>query len=44
MLGTVKRQFQSMLTKQVRQTVLSGEAAEEELGDMFRFLKKESRQ
>jgi len=44
MLGTVKRQFQTILTKQVRQTVLSGEAAEEELGEMFRFLKKESRQ
>ncbi len=44
MLGTVKRQFQNILTKQVRQTVLSGEAAEEELGEMFRFLKKESRQ
>ncbi len=44
MLGTVKRQFQNILTRQVRQTVLSGEAAEEELGEMFRFLKKESRQ
>jgi len=43
MLGTVKRQFQTILTKQVRQTVLSGEAAAEELGEMFRFLKKESR-
>lgn len=43
MLGTVKRQFQSILTKHVRQTVLSGDAAEEELGEMFRFLKKESR-
>lgn len=44
MLGTVKRQFQTILTRQVRQTVLSGEAAEEELGEMFKFLKKESRQ
>jgi hypothetical protein len=44
MLGTVKRQFQGILTKQVRQTVLSGAAAEEELGEMFRFLKNESRQ
>jgi len=44
MLGTVKRQFQSILTKEVRQTVLSGEAAEEELGEMFGFLQKESRQ
>jgi len=43
MLGTVKRQFQTILTKEVRQTVLSGEAAEEELGEMFRFLKKKSR-
>jgi len=44
MLGTVKRQFQTILIKHVRQTVLSGEAVEEELGEMFRFLKKESRQ
>ncbi len=44
MLGTVKRQFQNLLTKHVRQTVLSGEAAEEELGEMFRFLEKGSRQ
>lgn len=43
MLGTVKRQFQAILTKEVRQTVLSGEAAEEELGELFRFLKKERR-
>lgn len=44
MLGTVKRQFQTILTAHVRQTVLSGEAAEEELGELFRFLKKERRQ
>lgn len=44
MLGTVKRQFQSILTKEVRQTVASGEAAEEELGEIFRFLRKERRQ
>jgi RNA polymerase sigma-70 factor (ECF subfamily) len=44
MLGTVKRQFQNILTEQVRQTVLSGEAVEEELGEMFRFLKEKSRQ
>jgi RNA polymerase sigma-70 factor (ECF subfamily) len=44
MLGTVKRQFQSILTKQVRQTVLSGEAAEEEMAEMFKFLRKESRE
>jgi len=44
MLGTVKRQFQTILTKQVRQTVLSGDVAEAELGEMFKFLKKECRQ
>ena len=44
MLGTVKRQFQSILTKHVRQTVLSGDVAEAELEEMFKFLKKESRQ
>jgi len=40
MLGTVKRRFQSLLKEQVRQTVLSGEVAEEELGEMFQFFKK----
>jgi RNA polymerase sigma-70 factor (ECF subfamily) len=44
MLGTVKRQFQNLLIEHVRQTVLSGEAAAEELGEMFRFLRKESRE
>jgi DNA-directed RNA polymerase specialized sigma24 family protein len=44
MLGTVKRRFRDILTRQVRETVLSGEAAEDELGEMFRFLKKKSRQ
>lgn len=44
MLGTVKRQFQGILTREVRQTVLSGEAAEDELGELFRFLRRESRQ
>ena len=44
MLGTVKRQFQSILTKHVRQTVLSGDVAEAELGEMFKFLKKECRE
>ena len=39
-LGTVKRQFQKILTKHVRQTVLSGEVAEAELEEMFKFLKK----
>jgi DNA-directed RNA polymerase specialized sigma24 family protein len=40
MLGTVKRQFQKILTKHVRQTVLSGDVAETELQEMFKFLKK----
>lgn len=44
MLGTVKRQFQSILTKHVRQTVLSGDVAEAELGEMFKFLEKECRE
>lgn len=39
-LGTVKRQFQKILTKHVRQTVLSGDVAEAELQEMFKFLKK----
>jgi RNA polymerase sigma-70 factor (ECF subfamily) len=37
MLGTVKRQFQNILTKHVRQTVLSGDVAEAELEEMFKF-------
>jgi RNA polymerase sigma-70 factor (ECF subfamily) len=41
MLKTVKRLFRSVLEKQVRQTVLSGEAAEEELREIFKFLEKE---
>jgi DNA-directed RNA polymerase specialized sigma24 family protein len=40
MLGTVKRQFQKILTKHVHQTVLSGDVAEEEVKEMFKFLKK----
>jgi len=44
MLGTVKRQFQKILIKHVRQTVLSGDVAEAELGEMFKFFKKECRQ
>ena len=40
MLGTVKRQFQSVLKKHVRQTVISGEVAEEELREMFKFFEK----
>lgn len=44
MLGTVKRQFQSIMTKQVHQTVLSGEAAESEMKEMFTFFKKECKE
>lgn len=44
MLGAVKKQFQNILTKHVRQTVLSGEVAGAELGEMFRFLKRECRE
>ena len=40
MLTTVKRHFQTVLRDHVRQTVLTGEAVEEELGEMLRFLKK----
>jgi RNA polymerase sigma-70 factor (ECF subfamily) len=43
MLTTVKRCFQRMLRERVRQTVLSGEAAEEELREIFRFLEPERR-
>jgi RNA polymerase sigma-70 factor (ECF subfamily) len=38
MLTTVKRHFQNVLREHVRQTVLTGEAAEEELRELFRFL------
>jgi DNA-directed RNA polymerase specialized sigma24 family protein len=38
MLTTVKRHFQNVLREHVRQTVLTGEAAEEELKEIFRFL------
>lgn len=38
MLTTVKRHFQNVLREHVRQTVLTGEAAEEELREIFRFL------
>ena len=41
MLKTVKRLFRSVLKKHVRQTVISGEAVEEELREIFRFLGKE---
>ena len=43
MLTTVKRCFQSMLRERVRQTVLSGEAAEEELKEIFKFLEPKCR-
>ncbi len=40
MLTTVKRHFQTVLRDHVRQTVLTGEAVEEELGEMLRFFEK----
>ena len=40
MLKTVKRLFRSVLEKHVRQTVLTGEAVEEELREIFKFLEK----
>jgi DNA-directed RNA polymerase specialized sigma24 family protein len=40
MLKTVKRLFRNVLEKHVRQTVLTGEAAEEELKEIFKFLEK----
>jgi RNA polymerase sigma-70 factor (ECF subfamily) len=43
MLTTVKRCLQSMLRERLRQTVLSGEAAEEELKEIFRLLEPERR-
>jgi len=42
MLETVKRRFKSVLRKQVRQTVLSGQVVEEELKEILRFFKKQS--
>ncbi|MHC4539825.1 MAG: RNA polymerase sigma factor [Planctomycetota bacterium] len=41
MLKTVKRLFRSVLETHIRQTVLSGEAVEEELREIFKFLEKE---
>ena len=41
MLKTVKRLFRSVLEKHIRQTVLSGQAIEEELREIFKFLGKE---
>lgn len=40
MLKTVKRLFRSVLEKHVRQTVLTGEAVQEELREIFKFLEK----
>ena len=40
MIGTVKRKFQTVLKDHIRQTVVSGEVAEEELKEMFKFFKK----
>jgi DNA-directed RNA polymerase specialized sigma24 family protein len=39
-LKTVKRLFRSMLEKHVRQTVVSGEAVEEEMREIFKFFKE----
>jgi hypothetical protein len=41
MIETVKRRFQSILRKQVRQTVLTGQVVEEELKDILKFFKKQ---
>ena len=43
MLTTIKRQFQSVLKKHIRQTVISGDATEDELKEIFRFFNKQSR-
>ena len=42
MLETVKRRFQSILRKQVRQTVLTGQVVEEELKEILKFFEKPS--
>ena len=42
MLETVKRRFKSVLSKQVRQTVLAGQVVEEELKEILRFFEKQS--
>jgi len=42
MLETVKRRFQSVLRKQVRQTVLTGQVVEEELKEILKFFEKQS--
>ncbi len=42
MLETVKRRFQSVLRKHVRQTVLTGQVVEEELKEILKFFEKKS--
>ena len=42
MIETVKRRFQNILRKQVRQTVLSGQAVEDELKEIIKLFKKQS--
>jgi len=42
MLETVKRRFQSVLRKQVRQTVLTDQVVEEELKEILKFFEKQS--
>lgn len=41
MLHTAKKLIRSVLKKHVRQTVISGEVAEEELREIFKFLEKD---
>ncbi|MFC1634807.1 RNA polymerase sigma factor [Planctomycetota bacterium] len=43
MLNTVKKLFRSVLKNHVRQTVISGVVAEEELKEIFKFLEKEGK-
>jgi RNA polymerase sigma-70 factor (ECF subfamily) len=40
MVKTVKRRFQSVLRSHVRQTLVSGELADEEMQEIFRFFQK----
>jgi DNA-directed RNA polymerase specialized sigma24 family protein len=43
MLNTVKKLVRSVLKSHIRQTVVSGEAVEEELKEIFKFLEKEGK-
>jgi hypothetical protein len=43
MLNTVKKLVRSVLKSHVRQTVISGEAADEELKEIFEFLEREGK-